>query len=276
MRYDARMERRMRRIALLTLLIACTATAAHAAEPPALAKARALYNEGNYDGAIDAAAVSRRQAGWADASALVIARSHIERYRQRADPKDLAAARDAFGTVRSASLTPREQVELTIGLGLSLYLGEVYGTAAILFDTALGRASLISPHDRLMLLDWWATSLDREAQSRPAAARRAIFERITARMEEELRQDPGSSVANYWRAVAARGAGDLEGAWDAAIAAWVLSTLSPDTTESLRADVERLVQQALIPERSRQMTRDPQEAVAALRAEWELVKQQYK
>jgi hypothetical protein len=35
--------------------------------------------------------------------------------------------------------------------------------------------------------------------------------------------------------------------------------------------------QALIPERSRVMAvRDPQEAVTALRAEWELVKQQWK
>jgi hypothetical protein len=278
MRYDARMgmTHSLRRIAILTCVVVAVAGGAYAAEPPALAKARALYNEGNYEGAIDSAAVARRQSGWADASALVIARSHIERYRQRFDPKDLAAAREALGTVRSASLTPRDQVELTIGLGLSLYLGEVYGTAAILFDTALGRASLLSPHDRLMLLDWWATSLDREAQTRPASARRAIFERITGRMEEELRQDPGSSVANYWRAVAARGAGDLDGAWDAAVAAWVLSTLSPDTTETLRADLERLVQQALIPERSRQMARDPQEAVSSLRAEWELVKQQYK
>jgi hypothetical protein len=168
-------------------------------------------------------------------------------------------------------------VDLIIGLGLSLYLGEVFGAAANLFDTALTHEALISQRDRMMLLDWWATALDREAQTRPADRRRVLFERITARMEEELRQDPGSSIANYWRAVAARGAGDLEGAWDAAVAAWVLSTLSPETTESLRTDLERLVQQALIPERSRLMApRDAQEAVSSLRAEWELVKQQWK
>jgi hypothetical protein len=276
MRYDAPM--RTRSIAVLMLLCALAATGiAQAAEPPALAKARALYNEGNYEGAIDAASVSRRQNGWADASALVIGRSHIERYRQRADPKDLAAAREALMTVRLATLAPRDQVDLIIGLGLSLYLGEVFGAAANLFDTALTHEALISQRDRMMLLDWWATALDREAQTRPADRRRVLFERISARMEEELRQDPGSSIANYWRAVAARGAGDLEGAWDAAVAAWVLSTLSPETTESLRADLERLVQQALIPERSRLMApRDAQEAVSSLRAEWELVKQQWK
>jgi hypothetical protein len=277
MRYDARMATgRLRAgIGVVVLLLCAVTGTARAAEPPALAKARALYNEGNYEGAIDAAAVARRQAGWADPSALVIGRSYIELYRQRADAKDLEAAREAFTAIHLAALMPRDRVELFIGLGLSLYHGEKYGAAADLFDTALTQASLLSAKDRLLLLDWWATALDREAQTRPADRRRALFDRIAARMSEERRQDPGSSVANYWLAVAARGAGDLEAAWDAAVAAWVVSTLSPETAESLRADLERLVQQALIPERSRLMARDPQEAVASLRAEWELVKQQW-
>jgi hypothetical protein len=275
MRYDALM--RTRRITMLTMVVALTvAGAARAAEPPALAKARNLYNDGNYEGAIDAAAVSRRQAGWADASALVIGRSHIERYRQRNDPKDLSAAREALMTVRLSTLMPRDQVDLIIGLGLSLYHGEVFGAAANLFDTGLTRGTMLPPRDRRQLLDWWATSLDRQAQAGPADRRRGVFERIAARMDEELKQDPGSAVALYWRAVASRGAGDLQGAWDAAIAGWVESTLEPETTDSLRADIERLVQQALIPERSRLMARDPQEAVSTLRAEWDLVKQQWK
>jgi hypothetical protein len=264
-------------VAVVTLMLVGLAPAAWAAEPPALAKARTLYNAANYEGAIDAAAVARRQAPWADAAALVIARSHLERYRQSADPKDLVAAREAFGTVKASALAPRDLVDLIIGLGQSLYLGELFGASADLFDTALTKASLLNQRDRLMLLDWWATALDREAQTRPPDRRRVVFERITERMEEELRQDPGSPVANYWLAVSARGAGDVDGAWSAAVAAWVRSTLSPDTTEELRADLDRLVMQALIPERSRVMPgRDPQEAVSALRAEWELVKQQWK
>jgi hypothetical protein len=266
---------RARIVVVAWLLVCVAAGTARAAEPPALAKARALYNEGNYEGAIDAAAVARRQAGFADPAALVIGRSYIELYRSRADARDLELAREAFMSIRLATLMARDRVELFIGLGLSLYLGEKYGAAADLFDTALAQASMLSAKDRVLLLDWWATALDREAQTRPPDRRRALFERIGARMGDELRQEPGSSVANYWRAVAARGAGDLEAAWDAAVAAWVVSTLSPETTESLRADLERLVQQALIPERSRLMARDPQEAVASLRAEWELVKQQW-
>ena len=275
MRYDSPM--RTARIGAMLLFVLGLAPIAWAAEPPALAKARALYNSGNYEGAIESAAVARRQPQWADAAALVMARSYLERYRQNADAKDLVAARETFVTIKASTLMPRDHVDLIIGMAQALYLAESFGAAADLFQNALNRSSLLGARDRLMLLDWWATALDREAQSRPVDRRRAVFERIGARMEEELRQDPGSWVANYWQAVALRGAGDIEGAWHAAVAAWVRSTLSPETTAELRADLDRLVMQALIPERSRLMAvRDPQEAVEALRAEWDLLKQQWK
>lgn len=265
------------RIMATVLCLVALAPAVWAAEPPALAKARTLYNAGNYEGAIDAAAVARRQPPFADASALVIARSYLERYRQNADAKDLVAARETFVTIKASSLMPRDHVDYIIGLGQMMYLGEIFGAAADLFENALTRSSLLGARDKMTLLDWWATALDREAQSRPVDRRRVVFERIAARMEEELRQDPGGWVANYWLAVARRGEGDVEGAWGAAIAAWLRSTLSPETTAELRADLDRLVMQALIPERSRVMAvRDPQEAVTALRAEWELLKQQWK
>ena len=261
--------------AVLALLL--LTSPAWAAEHPALAKARALYNAGDFDGAISAAAVSRRVPESADASGLVIARSHLERYRQRADPADLGAAREALGSVRSSALTPRDQVDLLVGLGQSLYLGEVFGAAAELFDTALSRASVLPDRDRLLLLDWWATALDREAQTRAPERRARVFERIADVMEAELRQDPANTVANYWLAVAARGVGDVDRAWNAAIAAWVRSTLKPEAAETLRTDLDRLVTQALIPERARaRPAREQPESLAALRAEWDLVKQQWK
>jgi hypothetical protein len=265
------------RVAALVLVLAGLAQTSWAAEPPALAKARTLYNSANYEGAIDAAAVARRQPPWADAAALVMARAYVERYRQNADAKDLVAARETFVTIKASALTPRDQVDLVIGMAQLLYLGEQFGAAADLFHNALTRSTLLGARDKQMLLDWWATAMDRDAQTRPVDRRRVVFERIGERMQEELRQDPGSAVANYWQAVALRGTGDVEGAWHAAIAAWVRSTLSPDTTGELRADLDRLVMQALIPERSRVMAvRDPQEAVTALRAEWELIKLQWK
>ena len=265
------------RFVLTLMLVALCSGPALAAEHPALARARTLYNAGDFDGAISAAAVSRRADGSEDASALVIARSHLERYRLRADPADLTAAREALSSVRVGTLTPRDQVDLLVGIGQSLYLGELFGAAAELFDTALGRAEMMPVRDRLLLLDWWATALDREAQTRPLDARAPVYARIATRMEQELRDEPASSVANYWLAVAARGGGDVERAWDAAVAAWVRATLDPASSEALREDLDRLVTQALIPDRVRgRPAREQADAQAALRAEWDLVKAQWK
>jgi hypothetical protein len=275
MRYDPAMRTFV--LVVVALVLTGAGSTAWANEPPALAKARTLYNAGDFEGAIDAASMARTDEAWADAAALVVARSHLELYRARADAEDLSAARAALGAVRAGSLMPRDQVDLIVGLGQSLYLSELYGAAAELFDTALSRASLLATRDRLLLLDWWATSLDREAQSRPVDRRARVFDRISLRMNEEIQRDPGSPVANYWLAVAARGTGDIDGAWNSAVAAWVRSTLSPDTTSRLRDDLDRLVTQALIPERARTVAaREPQEAVAALTTEWELIKQQWK
>jgi hypothetical protein len=268
----------MRCVVALLLAIAASLPAA-AAEPALLARARTLYNAADYDAAIAAATEARRQPLVADAAALVLARAHLERYRQHTDPADLAAARDALQAVKPAALGPRDRVELLIGLGQSLFLGEAFGAAAELFDAALGRAALLTPRARPLLLDWWASALDREAQSRPADRRQLVFERIAARMEEELRQDPGNAPASYWLAVAARGAGEVDRAWDAAIAGWVRAALSPENAASVREDLDRLVTNVLIPQRARQRAgspRDQQEALAALRAEWDLVKQHWK
>ena len=255
--------------ALLTVLLLSHTGAAVAAEPPALAKARALYNAADYDGAIDAAALAQAQPAAADAAALVTARSRLERYRLRGDVADLATAREALISVRASMLSPRDQVDHLVGIGQSLYLANTFGAAAEVFDGALGKGALLSHRDRLMLLDWWASALDREAQGRPPDRRLPAYERIASRMEEELRQDPGSAPANYWLAAASRGAGDLDRAWDAAMAGWVRATLTPDTDDRLRADLDRLVTQALVPERARMKpARDPL-------ADWQQLKQDW-
>lgn len=270
------MRRRFATLVIAALLWAC-ASPASAAEHPSLAKARALYNAADYDGAIAAAAAARSDPMSADASALVMGRAHLERFRARADPSDLAAARDALGAVRAPSLTPRDRLDLLVGLGQSLYLGEMFGAAAELFDTAFSRRSMLSERDSLLLLDWWATAMDREAQRRAPDRRAAVYEQVIARMEDVLREDPGSAPANYWLAAAARGAGQLDRAWNAATAGWVRATLRPDTTPTLRADLDRLVTQALIAERARMRpAREQQDAVTSLRAEWDSIKSQWK
>jgi hypothetical protein len=263
--------------ALLILIVLLTGARAEAVEAPSLIRARTLYNAADYDGAIAAAALAQQQSSPPDPAALVLGRAHLERYRIAADSADLAAARTALGAVRASTLGPRDQLDLLIGLGQSLFLSADYGAAAELFDAAMGHDALLPDRDRLMLLDWWASALDREAQLRPADRRAPLFARVLLRMEDELRAVPWNVPANYWLAVAARGAGDLDRAWSAAIAGWVRSNLAPDRANSLRADLDRLVNDALIPERARtRSTRDPEEAAMALRSEWEMVKLQWK
>jgi hypothetical protein len=264
---------------ILCVLLVMLALPVDAAEPPALARARTLYNSADYDGAILAATEARRQAPVADAAALVLGRAHLERYRQRADATDLSAAREALAAVHPAALSARDRVDLLVGLGQSLFLGEAFGAAGELFDTALAQASLLSPKGRFLLLDWWASALAREAQTRPLERRGPVYERIAVRMEEELRRDPANAPASYWLAVAARGAGDFDRAWDAAVAGWVRASLSPETISSVRTDLDRLVTQALIPERARLQAAaglDQQKIASTLTEEWDLIKQQWK
>lgn len=258
------------------LMLAGGSSAAVAAEPASLVKARTLYNKADYDGAIAAAAEARRIPEWADTAALVIARAHLERYRQRSDPADLAAGGEALVSVRAAALPPREHVDLLVGMGQYLYLSDAFGASSELFDSALAQSVLLNGQERLLVLDWWANALDRSAQSRPADRRAPVFERLIARMQDELRRDAASPVANYWLAAAARGLGDADRAWDAAIAGWVRSGLWPETAPNVRADLDRLVTQVIIPERVRMRgARDAAEATKTMRDEWELVKQQW-
>lgn len=262
---------------VLFVCVLGAAAAAWAAEPPSLVKARAAYNAADFEAAIDAAAVARRMPEWADVASLVIARSHIERYRRSANPEDLASAREALVSVNAATLMPRDHVDLVVGLGQALYLGEQFGAAAEVFDTALARVSLLGTSEQQLLLDWWATALDREAQSRPAERRGPAYQRIVERSERALADDPGNPVANYWLAVGARGTGDLDRAWNAAIAAWIRSTLNRGEATRAREDLDRLVSQALIPERARtRLIRDTEDPVVLLREEWDRIKERWK
>lgn len=266
-----------RRSALLAVLVLCVAWSAQAAESPALARARARYNAGDFDGAIAEAGRARQQPQWADAASLVLARAYIERYRQGSSQADLVTARETLVTVRSAALGPRDRVGLFIGMGQALYFADLFGASADLFETALAQSAMVSAQDKDALLEWWAMALDRDARSRPADRRVVVFARVTGRMEEEIGINPSSAVANYWLPAAARGAGDLDRAWAAAIAGWVRASLADPRTDTLRADLDALVVDALIPERAKaRPPREQQMASAALRAEWELVKQHWK
>ena len=260
---------------LVALLLAGPASAG-AAEPPALVKARGSYNAAEYDAAIQAALEARKQPEWADAAALVLGRAYLERYRTNRDPADLASAHGALSAVRAPALNERDFADLLVGLGQYLYLTDAFGAAADVFDSALAGSTVLTARERLLLLDWWANAVDRSALARPAGTRGAVFERLIARMEEEVRRDPASPVANYWLPVAARGAGDVERAWEASAAGWVRAGLAPDTAGGARGDIDRFVEQVLVPERVRARGgREPQEALNAMIEEWRAFKAQW-
>jgi hypothetical protein len=267
---------RLRVLSLVLALMVGVAADAQA-EPASLVRARELYNLADFDGAIAAAAEAQRLPEWADAATLVMARSRLERFRLRSDANDLQQGRQALDSVRVAQLKPRDQVDWFVGLGQCLFLADDYGPATELFENALAQGFLLTSRERLGVLDWWANALDRSANGRPVIARPAFFARLIARMEDELRRDPGNPVANYWLPVAARGAGDVERAWDHAAAGWIRAALIPESVATVRADLDRFVQQVLIPDRARlRAARDSQGDLQLLRDDWERVKEQWK
>jgi hypothetical protein len=256
------------------LLLVVMVASIGAAPQDALSRARQFYNQRLYDAAIDAASAALRAPRTADAATLVIARARLERFRASSDAADLAEARRELQQIHPEQLPPPDRVELVIALGEALYLDDRAGAAAEQFEIALGRVDQKTPRTRDRVLDWWASALDRQALLGPGPERRPLYARIVGRMEEELRRDSGSAAASYWLVAGARGSGDLERAWDAAMAGWVRASLTGDRGAALRGDLERIVSQAIIPERAR-LTSAPgssAQAVAAMRAEWEALK----
>jgi hypothetical protein len=241
-----------------------------------LAKARTLYNERQFDDAIVAATAARSSAATADAAAIVQARAHLERYRERADPSDLSAARAALSAVGASALGARDRLEFLLALGESLFLEDDFGAAAEILEAGLGAAfSDEELHDAL--LEWWASAMDRYAATLARDARPAAFERMATRMRKEIAKNPGSATAGYWSVVALRGAGNTTRAWDAAVAGWARARLMGDSTASFRADLNRLVNDGIIPDRVRTLPQDQRAAAQAqMKADWELVKEKWK
>ena len=235
-----------------------------------LARARDAYNAGQYDQAIRFATDARTDPESADAAAVVFARAHLERYRTALAEDDLTSARDALKGVTTATLTPHDYGEYLVGLGESLYYEEHFGAAAECFSLALGRADDTAPAVRDRLFDWWAGSLDQQAQIGPDADRKSTYLRIADRAEVEVAHHDHSAAAAYWLAAAARGADDLERAWAATIAGWVRAPATGDRGPALRADLDRLMTLAIIPERARSLlpSGDLQPVVQRLMGEW--------
>jgi hypothetical protein len=261
----------MRRLTLAALGLLMAVAPLQGAD--ALSEARRLYNAAQYEAAERAARDAVLVPAVADAARVVLGRTQLERFRQSADPQFLTAARESLRNVDPGLLGYSERLELAVGQGELLYLDDRFGAAAELFEPAIDRSAVLGAAAHERVLDWWATSLDRHAQTAAPEDRPAIYRRLLDRMRGELAIDPGSAPAIYWLAAAARGAGDLDRAWQAAIAGWVRASLAPDRGAAVRADLDRLVVQAIIPERAARLpTQDFRQAARGMRNEWDAFK----
>jgi hypothetical protein len=257
--------------ALLLLVLASSLAAAVAPDP--LTLARRLYNQGQLEQALVAARQAASNPATVSSARLVIGRIHLERYRQEPAAGELDEARKELRSVDPRALDARERIELQVGLAALLYYEERYGPAAELLAPVVDASATLAPDAHTRALDWWATALDRQAQAQPPSERGLVYFRIAERMEAELRRDSASAPANYWLAAAARAAGDLDRAWSAASAGWIRATLAPDRGVALRADLDKLVTQAIVPDRAARLPqRERKQAQTAMMAEWEAFK----
>ena len=256
----------MRSVILIVLLVLSGGVAHAADKVDPLSKARALYNQRDFQAAIAAAEEVRMLLPErADGADLIAARAYLERFRESAQSEDLTNGRDRLRRINATRLTPGERTELIVGLGEALYFEGSVGAAAELFDSILARTYL-TPEARERVLDWWASAIDRDAQPRSDFERQTIYQKIRDRMRNELGINPASATALYWMAAAARGQGDWRGAWDAALAGWVQAlVLAPERAAALRGDLDQLMDLAIFPARARAQD----QPVETLRGEWE-------
>lgn len=258
---------------LLAAALCAAGSPAKAADPAdALERARVLYNQREFQAAISAAEEAGRLMPRADSADLVAARAYLERYRESASSDDLTNARDRLRRLNPEAFNSTERVEFVIGLGEALFLEGSPGAAAAIFGSVLAGPDVLGLEARDGLLDWWASAVDHDARRQPDIERRAMYDRISERMEVELGFNPASPAALYWLAAAAWGRGDFAHAWDAALAAWVRGPLAQERNADLRGDIDRLVLRGIIPARAR-ATAQPADALVA---EWERFKEQWK
>ena len=259
--------------AALVLLSASSVSAQRAD----LAKARTFYNQREFDAAIEAAGVAQKVPATADAATVVLARAHLERYRERANPDDLSAARTALGTVRVSNLDSRDNVDFLMALGEALFFEDDYGAAATLFESGIDAAMSEGRPTGESMLEWWGSAMERHADALEKEPRVAAFGRLRDRMSRELARNPGSAAAAYWLVVGTRGAGEPIEAWEAAIAGWVRARLAGPYSAKLRADLDKLVLEGIIPDRVRAVAPDKRgQTESDLKTEWAVVKERWK
>jgi hypothetical protein len=205
---------------------------------------------------------------------LIAARARLERFRHTKDPQDLTAARNDLVSIDPRKLGPQEAIEWQIGIGTALFLDDQPGPASEMFTSVIesARGRLTQPEFE-KLLEWWAATLWRVADALSGPARKDAYLAMQSAVRDELDRNPLSCPATYWAVVARRGVGDLDGAWNAAVAGWIRAGGQPEST-NFRVDLDRFVTQTLIPERAQARTGQRLDSsattteIATLKEEW--------
>jgi hypothetical protein len=258
----------------IVLMCALALWAAPVAAQTEIERARALYNAGQFEDSIAAAASAAGRPNSAASAALIAARSRLERFRLLAVPADLATARAELSSLDPRSLSPNEAIEWQIGVATALFFEGQLGPAADVFAAVLpsARTRLAQPEYE-KLVEWRSAAMSQLAETLMGDARRELYERVRADARGELEHNPLCRPAMYWLAIASRGAGDVVGAWNAAVAGWIRAGSTP-AGHQLRTDLQRFVTQTLIPERAQARTGQRFDAkatlgdIAALTEEW--------
>src|SRR5438105_15722881 len=118
-RYLACVRMSRMRLAAAAALAVLAAAPLRAADD-ALVRARALYNQKQFEAAVTAAEQARLTPARADAADLVAARAYLERFRASAAADDLANARERLRRLDPRRLVPGERAEYLVGLGEAL------------------------------------------------------------------------------------------------------------------------------------------------------------
>ena len=264
-------------VSVVSVLLLALSVPSVSAQRADLARARTLYNQRQFDAAIEAAMVAQKVSTTSDAASVVLARAHLERYRERANPDDLSAARVALGTVRVSNLDPRDNVDFLMALGEALFFEDDYGAAATLFESGIEAAVAQGPQTAEAMLEWWGSAMERHADTLDKEPRTAAFVRLRDRMAREQERRPGSAAAAYWFVVGTRGSADPIEAWEAAVAGWVRARLAGAYSAKLRSDLDKLVLEGIIPDRVHAAPPDKREQTESdLKTEWAVVKERWK
>ena len=172
---------------------------AMAAAQSDLERARTLYNAGMFDESIAAATVAKKKPAAAPSATLIAARARLELFRQSArSPGPGCRARGSCFTESTHS-----------GAAGNHRVADWPRHRAVPRRSAGTRRCDV--HDRVAepragcrlaefdkLLEWWASTLSRVAESLSGLARKDAYAAMLAAVRGELERDPLSRPATYW------------------------------------------------------------------------------